>query len=100
MKELGLFPSFEDALQPVPLYAAYGPAKLERAALRWFARYLDEGKAVSLLRARLALSVLADLRVASRSTPGSCSPSLNVHSLLTLLLVRGGLVRVPRSASR
>jgi hypothetical protein len=62
MKELGLFPSFEDALQPVPLYAAYEPAKLERAALRWFARYLDEGKAVSLLRARLALSVLADLR--------------------------------------
>src|SRR5437762_52134 len=58
--ELGL--SIEEALQLVLLYAAYGPAKLERAALRWFGRYLDEGKDVSLLKSQLALSALAELR--------------------------------------
>jgi hypothetical protein len=42
------------------------PAKLERAALRWFARYLDEGKAVSLLKAQLVLSALSELRAAER----------------------------------
>jgi hypothetical protein len=60
-REIGL--SLEEALQLVLLYAAYEPAKLEGAALRWFARYLDEGKAVSLLKAQLALSALAELRV-------------------------------------
>jgi hypothetical protein len=40
-REIGL--SLE-ALQLVLLYAAYEPAKLERAALRWFARYLEEGQ--------------------------------------------------------
>jgi hypothetical protein len=30
--------------------------------LRWFGRYLDEGKGVSLLKAQLALSALAELR--------------------------------------
>jgi hypothetical protein len=54
--------NLEEALQLVLLYAAYEPAKVERAALRWFARYLDEGKEVSLLRAQLALAALADLR--------------------------------------
>jgi hypothetical protein len=37
-------------------------AKLERAALRWFGRYLDEGKGVSLLRAQCALAALGELR--------------------------------------
>jgi len=55
--------SLEEALQLVLLYAAYEPAKLERAALRWFRRYLEESKAVTLLRAQLALSALAELRV-------------------------------------
>ncbi|HEY3147930.1 MAG TPA: hypothetical protein VGJ75_16355, partial [Dongiaceae bacterium] len=55
--------SLEEALQLVLLYAAYEPDKLERAALRWFARYLDEGKGVTLLKAQLALSALAELRV-------------------------------------
>ena len=54
--------SLEEALQLVLLYAAYEPAKLERAALRWFRRYLDEGKGVTLLRAQIALAALAELR--------------------------------------
>jgi hypothetical protein len=36
---------------------------VERAALRWFARYLDEGASVTLLKAQLALTALAELRV-------------------------------------
>jgi hypothetical protein len=60
-RELGQL-SLEEALQLVLLYAAYEPAKLERAALRWFGRCLDEGKAVSLLKAQLALSALGELR--------------------------------------
>lgn len=63
-REIGL--NLEEALQLVLLYAAYEPAKLERAALRWFARYLDEGKGVTLLEAPLALSALAELRVEER----------------------------------
>ena len=58
--------TLEEALQLVLLYAAYEPAKLERAALRWFSRYLDEGRGVSLLKAQLALSALAELRVRDR----------------------------------
>jgi hypothetical protein len=53
--------NLEEALQLVLLYAAYEPAKLERAALRWFRRYLDEGKDVTLLNAQFALSALAAL---------------------------------------
>jgi hypothetical protein len=34
-REMGKL-SLEEALQLVLLYAAYEPAKLERAALRWF----------------------------------------------------------------
>jgi hypothetical protein len=30
--------------------------------LRWFGRYLDEGKGVSLLRAQCALAALGELR--------------------------------------
>jgi hypothetical protein len=59
-REIGL--SLEEALQLVLLYAAYEPAKVERATLRWFARYLDEGKDVTLLKAQLALAALGDLR--------------------------------------
>jgi hypothetical protein len=50
----------------VLLYAAYEPAKVERAALRWFRRYLEEGPSVSLLKAQLALSALAELRAGDR----------------------------------
>ena len=50
--------SLEEALRLVLLYAAYEPAKLERAALRWFRRWLDEGEAVTLLTAQLTLAEL------------------------------------------
>jgi hypothetical protein len=63
-REIGL--SLEEALQLVLLYAAYEPAKLKRAALRWFTRYLEEVKGVSLLKAHLALSALAELRAEER----------------------------------
>ncbi len=63
-REIGL--SLEEALQLVLLYAAYEPQKLERAALRWFGRYLDEGEGVSLLKAQVALSALAELRAGER----------------------------------
>ena len=64
-REIGL--NLEEALQLVLLYAAYEPSKVERAALRWFSRYLDEGKGVSLLSAQLAVSALAELRVGERA---------------------------------
>jgi hypothetical protein len=54
--------SLDEALQLVLLNAAYEPAKMERAAMRWFQRYLDEGNGVSLLNAQPALAVLAELR--------------------------------------
>jgi hypothetical protein len=63
-REIGL--SLEEALQLVLLYAAYEPQKLERAALRWFSRYLDEAKGISLLKAQMALSALAELRAEER----------------------------------
>jgi hypothetical protein len=63
-REIGL--SLEEARQLVLLYAAYEPAKVERAALRWFSRYLEEGKGVSLLSAQLALSALSELRTGER----------------------------------
>jgi hypothetical protein len=34
--------------------------------LRWFSRYLEEGKGVSLLSAQLALSALSELRTGER----------------------------------
>jgi hypothetical protein len=61
-REIGL--NLEEALELVLLYAAYEPAKLERAGLRWFGRYLDEAKGVTLLKAQVALSALSELRVA------------------------------------
>ena len=51
-----------EVLLLVFLYAEKEPIKYERAALRWLARYVTEGKAVSLLKAQLAVSALAELR--------------------------------------
>jgi hypothetical protein len=48
------------------VYIEKEPIKFERAALRWLARYVTEGKAVSLLKAQLALSALAELRAGER----------------------------------
>ena len=72
-RELGRI-SLEEALELVLLYAAYEPAKLERAALRWFDCYIDEG-AVSLLKAQLALSALESFEPESARPGPSCSRS-------------------------
>ena len=48
--------TLEEALQLVCLYAEAEPAKFERAALRWHARFVTES-APSLLRAQIALGV-------------------------------------------
>ena len=58
--------SLEHALSLLFLYAEKEPGKYERAALRWLGRYVTEGKAVSLLKARVALSALAELRAGQR----------------------------------
>jgi len=50
--------TLEEALQLVLLYAAYEPAKLERAALRWFRRWLDESNGVSMLQAQIVLAAV------------------------------------------
>ena len=60
-RELGTL-SLGEALELVVLYAEVEPAKFERAAVRWFSRYLDEGEDVSLLKAHLALAALSELR--------------------------------------
>jgi hypothetical protein len=53
-----------EALQLVCLYAEAEPAKFERAALRWHARFVQESSA-SLLQAQIALAALAELRAGS-----------------------------------
>jgi hypothetical protein len=60
-REIGQLTSAE-ALHLLVLYAEVEPAKFERAAVRWFSRYLAEGKEVSLLKAHLALAALSELR--------------------------------------
>jgi hypothetical protein len=64
-RELGQL-TLEEAVRLLFLYAEKEPVKFERAALRWLSRYLTEGKAVSLLKAQLALSALAELRAGER----------------------------------
>jgi hypothetical protein len=39
-----------------------------RAALRWLARYVRDGKAVTLLKTQLAVSALAELRAGNVNT--------------------------------
>src|SRR6478735_7891727 len=58
--------TLEEALRLLFLYAEKEPIKYERAALRWLARYVRDGKAVSLLKAQLAASALAELRAGKR----------------------------------
>jgi hypothetical protein len=50
-----------EALDLVCLYAEVEPAKFEKAALRWLARYVTESKP-SLLRAQIALAALGEQR--------------------------------------
>jgi hypothetical protein len=58
--------TLEEALRLVFLYAERDPIRYERAALRWLARYITDGKAVTLLKAQLAVSALAELRAGER----------------------------------
>jgi hypothetical protein len=53
-----------EALELVCLYAEAEPAKFEKAALRWHARFVTES-APSLLRAQIALAARAELRAGS-----------------------------------
>jgi hypothetical protein len=64
-RQLGQLP-LDQALKLLFLYVEKEPIKFERAALRWLARYVTEGKAVSLLTVQLALSALAELRAGER----------------------------------
>ena len=50
----------------VCLYAEVEPAKFERAALRWHARFVTE-TSPSLLRAQISLPALGELRVGSEA---------------------------------
>jgi hypothetical protein len=54
--------TLENALGLLFVYAEKEPIKYERAPLRWVARYVTEGKAVSLLKAQLGLAALTELR--------------------------------------
>jgi hypothetical protein len=56
--------TLEEALDLVCLYAEGEPAKFERAALRWLARFVSEA-APSLMQAQMALSALSELRADS-----------------------------------
>ena len=58
--------TLDKALRLLFLYAEADPLKYDRAALRWLARYVTEGKAVSLLKAQMALAALAELRAGER----------------------------------
>ena len=49
------------------LYAEVEPAKFERAALRWHARFVSEA-APSLLQAQIALAALGELQAGSEQT--------------------------------
>jgi hypothetical protein len=51
--------TLEEALRLILLYAAYEPAKVERAAVRWFRRWLDESESVTMLTAQIAPAALA-----------------------------------------
>ena len=53
-----------EALDLVCLYAEVEPAKFEKAALRWHARYVSESSP-TLLRAQIALAALGELRTGS-----------------------------------
>ncbi len=58
--------TLDNALRLLFLYAESDPLKSDRAALRWLARYVTEGKAVSLLKAQMALAALSELRTGGR----------------------------------
>jgi hypothetical protein len=63
-RELGRL-SLHDALRLVELSAAHEGDKFERAALRWYERFLAE-RQPTLLQAQVALAALGELRGGSR----------------------------------
>ena len=56
--------TLEEALQLVCVYAEHEPAKFEKAALRWHARFVSE-RSPSLLKAQVSLAALGELRSGS-----------------------------------
>lgn len=77
----------EEALRLLFLYAEKELVKYERAALRWLARYVAEGKAVSLLKAQLAAAALAE-------TPGRRAAAGGEAPHRACLATKGDLTRV------
>ena len=59
--------TLEEALQLVCLYAEHEPAKFEKAALRWHARFVSE-RNLSLLKAQIALAAVGELSVKERTS--------------------------------
>jgi hypothetical protein len=68
-REIGRL-TLEEALRLLFLYAEKDPIRCERAALRWLTRYVRDGKAVTLLKAQVAASALAELRAGERERAG------------------------------
>lgn len=64
-RQLGRLP-LADALKLLLLYAEKEPAKFERAALRWHARYVSETRGMTLMKAQIALMALSDGGEAAR----------------------------------
>jgi hypothetical protein len=54
--------TLEEALRLLFLYAEKDPLRYEKAALRWLDLYPEKGKEMTLLKAQLAASALAELR--------------------------------------
>ncbi len=78
-RELGRL-TLDEALRLLFLYAEKEPIKFERAALRWLGRWVTEAKAVSLLKAQLALTAgqsceLGSVRLRPSSSRSWCGGS-------------------------
>ena len=62
--------TLEEALRLLFLYAEKDPIKYDRAALRWLARYLHDGKDVTLLKAQTTSGLRAPPWPARRRRTG------------------------------
>jgi hypothetical protein len=60
--------------------------RLEHSALRWFSRYLDEGKDVTLLKAQIALELRVDVASVYRAVRRGDLPAvrLSEHGALRI----------------
>jgi hypothetical protein len=72
-----------EALDLVCLYAEVEPAKFENAAVKWLRRFIDK-HGPSLLRAKVALAALSELRegseTAERMLRDLCASTGNEHA--------------------